>query len=73
MYEKKKKKIIEKYDRYMEHKSSELERFCDFLGNIITKYIHEIDLKNVPLIEESNNEIPIFNLSWVDINDELIK
>ena len=73
MYEKKKKKIIEKYDRYMKHKSSERERFCDFLGNIITKYIHEIDLKNVPLIEESNNEIPTFNLSWSDINNELIK
>lgn len=73
MYEKKKKKMIEKYDRYMEHKSSELERFCDFLGNIITKYIHEIDLKSVSLIEENNNGIPTFNLSWIDINNELTK
>lgn len=73
MYEKKKWKMIEKNNKYMEHNSSELERFCDFLGNIITKYIHEIDLKNIPLIEENNNEIPTFNLSWVDINNELIK
>ena len=73
MYEKKKWKMIEKNNKYMEHKSSELERFCDFLGNIITKYIHEIDLKNVSLVEENNNEIPTFNLSWVDINNKLIK
>ena len=56
MYEKKKWKMIEKHNKYMEHNSSELDRFCDFLGNIITKYIHEIDLKNVFLIEENNNE-----------------
>ena len=73
MYEKKKWKMIEKNNKYMEYKSSELERFCDFLGNIITKYIHEIDLKNIPLIKENNNEIHTFNLSWVDINNELIK
>ena len=73
MYEKKKWKMIEKHNKYMEHNSSELDRFCDLLGNIITKYIHEIDLKNVFLIEENNNEMPTFNLSWIDINNELIK
>lgn len=72
MYEKKKWTIIDKHNQYMKNKSAELERFCDFLGNIISKYIHEINFDD-DLLDEKYNDIPTIDISWSDIKKELMK
>lgn len=36
--------MIELQNEQLNKITPELERFCDFLGNIISKYIHEIEL-----------------------------
>ena len=38
----KRRKLLEIQNEILNKSTPELERFCDFLGNIISKYIHEI-------------------------------
>lgn len=49
------RKLIEKQNEKLNKVTPELERFCDFLGNIISKYIHKIEL-NEGTLKEINKE-----------------
>ena len=80
MYELKREKMNEYSYKLVKGKSFEFERFCDFLGSIVSKYIHEIDVSDVPLetnfnqeIIKNYNEITTIDISWSDIKKELMK
>ncbi len=52
----KRRKLLEIQNEILNKSTPELERFCDFLGNIISKYIHEIELNDVNLVNENNDK-----------------
>ncbi len=58
MFEIQKRKVSNNVYLLAKTKNFEYERFCDFLGKMVTKYIHEINFDEVNLNDEIKEPMP---------------